>query len=280
MPTQAIVTLENLRCISDGVGRSEPYVWPFLQVVTLNSIETIPKAAILSDSRSVIKSEMHVGETAPIPFPGNTLSGTFGDDQTNRHLILVVALWKKDDTPLAAVQAGYQAYLDELHAALDLATLLRLSQASEEEQGEIINTIKTRVYNKVYSAIEGGLSDWEKAKLFLGSLNLDDFMEVDFRDFAEPASTSFALRFKGTASDVITEGAPVTGPISVAYEFEYEIQGNLKVQPVTVDRCQAEIDAVNAAEAVVQGLQGMIRVLQSQLQHATPQQKQIGRAHV
>jgi hypothetical protein len=278
MTTQAIITLESLRCILEsdlgGTSHSEPYIWPALAIVT-DSFEVIPQAANLSDSRNVIKNEMRAGETAAIPYPVNTLTTNFEDNQTNRQLILIVALWEKDDTPLVAVQAGYQAFLSELHSAIG-SNLVSLSQADEAGQKVIIDDIKTRVYNKVYSAIYNKLSGPEKAEVGLGRLNLDDFMGSDFKRFPDVVSQSFTLSFIGNAGDKVTATDHRTMPpstISFDPRVEYEIQGNLNVQTVTVDSCQAEIDAVNAAQSALQGLGDMVQSLQNRLQNATPQQK-------
>lgn len=276
MATQAIITLETLRCVQEsdraGTSHSEPYIWPALAIVRGGSLEMTPTAAILSDSRNVIKSEMRRGESAAIGFPSHTLAAAFQDGETNLQLILVVGLWEDDDTPLVAVQAGYQAFLDELHAAL-VTNLFALSQADEAGQKAIVDTIKQQVYDKVYSAIDGHLSRWEKVKVGLGWLNLDDFMGSDFKHFPTVDPTPFTLSFKGSAGDlIITNTGPGTSTV-VNPPIEYEIQGSLKVARVTVNVCQAEIDAVNAAQAALHGLQLMVQSLQNQLQHATPQQK-------
>jgi hypothetical protein len=271
MTTQAIITLESLRCILEsdlgGTSHSEPYIWPALAIVTNNSFEVTPQSANLSDSQNVIKNEMRAGETASISYPVNTLTANFEDGQTNRQLILIVGLWEKDDTPLVAVQAGYQAFLNELPNAIgnNLSSLKQADDAGDEAGVKaIIDEIKTRVYNKVYSAIESKLSGWEKTKVYLGWLNLDDFMGSDFKRFPDVVSTSFTLSFKGNAGDLIIEKVFGTGtfgtgpPKAINPPVEYEIQGNLKVQPVTVNRCQAETDAVNAAQLAVDGLNQMV----------------------
>jgi len=276
MVTQAIVVLETLHCIresdSGGHSHSEPYIWPFLGIITSNSFEVTPTAAILSDSRNVIKSEMRAGDTAPIPYPLNTLIANFQDGQTNRQLLLVVGLWEQDDTPMSAVQAGYQAFLDELNTAIG-SNLLALSQADDVTQKTIINNIKTNVYNKVYSAEKDKLSSWEKTKVYLGWLNLDDFMGSDFKRFPNLTPTSFTLSFKGFAGDLIIQSSGSTTPIATNPPVEYEINGSLRIQPIIVNICQAQINAVNAAQATLKGLQDQIQNLQLQLQHATPQEK-------
>lgn len=276
MVTQAIVVLETLHCIREsdlaGTSHSEPYIWPFLGIITSNSFETTPTAAIISDSRNVIKSEMRAGDISPIPYPLNTLIANFQDDQTNRQLILVVGLWEQDDTPVSAVQAGYQAFLDELQAAIG-SNLLTLSQADDATQKTIIEKIKTSVYNKVYSAEEGKLSAWEKTKVYLGWLNLDDFMGSDFKRFPDLTPTSFTLSLKGFAGDLIIQNSGSPNQTATNPPVEYEINGSLRIQPVVVNVCQTQIDAVNAAQAALTGLQDQIQSLQLQLQHATPQEK-------
>jgi hypothetical protein len=190
--------------------------------------------ALLSDSRSVIKNEMKAGDVAPIPYPGNTLTANFDDSQTRRELLLIVALWEEDSTPAGAVQAGYQAYLDELHAAVG-SNLLRLDAADDAEQKVIIEEIKKRVYEKVYAAEENKLSSWEKTKVYLGWLNLDDFMGTDFKRFATLTPTSFTLKVSGAAGDLIIGNLFGGHPTAVNPPIEYEIEGSLQVTTVTVD---------------------------------------------
>ena len=73
--------------------------------------------------------------------------------------------------------------------------LFALSQASEEEQGAIIETIKTRINDRVRSAIENGLTGWQKTRVFLGTLNLDDIIGNDFQNFPDLLPTPILLTF-------------------------------------------------------------------------------------
>jgi hypothetical protein len=280
MATLATITLETLRCIRESdlgrTGHSEPYIWPALASVASNplSYEFTPLDPTLSDSRTVIQSGMRAGDTAAIPYPINTLTASFDDSQTGQELLLVVALWEKDDTRLSVMQAGYSAFLNELKAAIG-SNLLGLSQADDAERSAIIDGIKKRVYDKVHAAIENALSGPEKAALFFGFLNLDDFMGSDFRRFSDVVPTSFTLSLKGFAGDLDIFGA-FTNPTALNPPVEYEIQGNLQVESGTggsADACQAQIDAVNAAQSASQGLEDQIMGLQLQLQFATPQEK-------
>jgi hypothetical protein len=95
MPLQATVSLQTLRCISEGStfaeSRTEPYIWASLAGIAIQpaSFETTPEAAILAAARKVIKKEMKVGESAQLEFPGNVLSLSFQDGQAECTLVLV-----------------------------------------------------------------------------------------------------------------------------------------------------------------------------------------------
>src|SRR5262245_9462840 len=158
MSIQAVVTLHTLRCITEsdraGSSHSEPYIWPFMASVSNNSFATTPTAALLAESRRIRKDEMRAGESVGMDFPGQTLSATFEDDQTDRQLILIVALLEADDSPTKAIQAGYQAFLDELKLRVG-HNILALKDATEDVKNEIIAQIQRQVREKVTSAIKG-----------------------------------------------------------------------------------------------------------------------------
>ena len=264
MATDSIITLERLRCIreSDGTGHSEPYLWPAVLWVddhTLTTPELVGVTApALGNARIVIRNDMRAGQTADIPASVGVHRVRFEDGLTIRRLLIVVALWEEDETPEAAMRAGFQAFSSELRAAVGNAdTLFALNQATGDEREALIEGIKTRIKNKVASAIRNGLTAWQKARVFAGTLNLDDIINSEFRDLSDlgGASTAFTLAFQSGTSD------------------NYEIQGRLQLRPVRVDRCQAQVNAVQAALAGVRDVDGAIKALQAELQKASPAEK-------
>ena len=367
MATDAIIVLERLRCIreSDVAGGSEPYIWPTLLWIDDNTLSE-PRdnpilvgvtAPALGNARVVIKNDMRAGQIADIPTSVGVLRVRFEDGLSIRRLILAVALWEEDETPVAAMRAGFQAFSSELRAAI-ADKLFALSQASGEELDAIIETIKTRVKDRVKSAIENGLTGWQKARVFLGTLNLDDIIGSDFKNFPDLLPTPITLAFPfetrqllsygdaGTPGNVSNPvivgsggwlnfkflfagrnaagedriyavdqngqllsygdaGTPgnVSSPVVVGFggwlnfkflfsgrnlsgkdriyayvvrsssSDEYEIEGNLQVRPVRVDRCQAEVNAVKAAQSAVDDVDAEIRTLQAELQRASPTEK-------
>ena len=86
---------------------------------------------------------------------------------------------------------------------------------------------------------------------------MDDYNGSDFESFGEDSLSpaAFTLHFEAK------------GNIVGAFETlsQYEIQGQLQVRPVTVDRCQGQVNGVNPAQAVVNGIEAEIRNLQDQL---------------
>jgi hypothetical protein len=238
MATDAIIVLERLRCIreSDVTGGSEPYIWPALLWIDDNTLATPSlvgmTAPALGNARVVIKNDMRAGQIADIPTSVGVLRVRFEDGLSIRRLILAVAVWEEDETPEAAMRAGSQAFSSELRAAI-ADNLFALSQASGEELDAIIETIKTRAKDRVKSAIENGLTAWQKARVFLGTLNLDDIIGSDFRNFPDLLPTPITLAFPFKTGQLLSYGdAGTPGNVSSPVVVGFVQQG---------DRCHNDI---------------------------------------
>lgn len=278
MATDVFVILEQLRCIelTNTERRTEPYIWPALIRVDNNTLATTELVDIVTphprNARDVIKDNMRAGETAAMR---SILRTRLEDNLTTCVLILVVALFEMDETPKSAMQAGFQVFNSELRAAiadnifaLNAADRLEDEKEKELEKERIIKEINQRVKDRVESAIKNSLSDWEKAKVLAGILDLDDSIGSDFitlvkkDDEQDLVRTGFTLNFESrrTIRVATTSGARVFEVVS-----KYDIQGRLQLRPVLVERCQAEIDGVNAAQAVVNSIEKEISCLQGKL---------------
>jgi hypothetical protein len=268
MSFQATINLRTLRCLAEGglfwETQTEPYVWGFLAGIatTPGSFESTPDHALLAESRKVIKSSMKAGESAQLEFPGNLLSITFEDGQTSCNLVLVVALLEADENSMKHMQAGYQAYLNELRAQLG-HNLLALQSAAPEEAEVILDDIKKAVSAKAFGAVKDSLSNFEKFKVLIGSMDPDDFVAASSAQFKDvetlTAQQDFTLHLENAADEPVRR--------------IYEIDGSLNVARLEVDPCQSSVDGVRAAEQKIQSLHNQVRSLQQQLQTATPQQK-------
>lgn len=263
MVKDVFLNLKRLICTreNDGTGHSEPYIWPVMLRIDDNTLATPGLVAVhspsLENARVVIMNGMRAGDMADIPASTGRLRARFEDGLNIRRLILAVALWEWDETPDDAVRAGFQAFSGELRAAI-ADNLLAFSEASEEEEQALIDTIKARVKNRVRSAIKDGLTAWEKARVFAGTLNLDDVIDSNFehfKDFSDTGIIPISLAFMLGSSD------------------EFKIEGELEIRSVPIELCQDQVNRVQAAQRKLDGLYNQIKALQAELQQAPSNKK-------
>jgi hypothetical protein len=259
MPTEAIVTLENLECITlhNTETKVEPYIWPVLIKVDTSTINSpdgrFVDVIALSPSLAsvVIKSSMRQGDLAPIPAPVALLRARFEDDVSLKSLILIVTLLEMDETPKGAMREGFQAYVAELRAAfkVEFPKLFQAQSVNDEQEVEkIIARIKDRVDKKTRAAIKDALSLFDKAGSVFGSLDNDDFVSTSVVRFREsffqttPNATPMTLVFQ--AKGLVFGALPTL--------VRYHVRGRLEARPVVIDPCQSQANAVKAAQAAVE----------------------------
>ena len=249
----AVIELDQLRCNleSDGNGHSEPYIWPALLQVdddtlaspVLVSIGSAPSAPY----RIIVQDDMQAGQAAPIPAGANLnrLVARFRDGLIRTNLILVVAVSESDGTPQHAIDAGFVAFREGLRDGI-AANLGALDAAKDhpEQLKAITDAIKLQVGGQVDAAIEGDLSDTEKAEIFAGLLGKDDKIGSDSILFEKMEDQAFTLHF---ASD---DG-----------KNDYELDGRLTA---IVNPCQAELDRVNIANHNIDNIKGALKQLHNQ----------------
>lgn len=261
MATDAFVRLEHLTCTreSDGTGNSEPYIWPVVLWVDNDTLATPELVGLTGASsqnaRIELKSGMKAGQVVGIPTSVGVHRVRFKEGADPHVIILAVVLWEWDETPETAMKAGFRAFPSELRAAVG-ANLIRLNGAkdNETERDAIIAEISTRVRNAVKSAISGALTLWQRIRIGIGTLNLDDVVGDTFVYLPDLAATPIKLAFQDE-------------------ENEYQIDGRLEVQHVNPETCQAQIAAVSAAQIEVDRVATQIAALQAELQDAAPSQK-------
>ncbi len=255
MSTDAIIRFDSLRCISerDGSGGSEPYIWPAMVWIdrqTLSMPDRIGfSAAVLGNARLVIRSGMRAGQVAPIPVGVSTLRVRLedGPQRNFRRLLPIVALWENDETPTTALRAGFTAYMQTLR--IEMVDVFRqvLTPGGPSVESLLPAALR-RVFEATARATGNALSGWETFEVAIGSLNLDDFVSIASRSWDATANETFTLTLRKDSD-----------------RNHYEIAGSATLKPVVVDRCQARVDAVRAAEAAIDGVQAEISDLQAQL---------------
>ena len=197
METMVSITLHNLDCIRESRGSdgSDPYIWPAM--VWIDKDTATVGVLTPTDARTVIKSGMRAGQSAPIPASVGVLMRPFDDDLGNHVIILAVALWQHNDTPDNAAQAGFEAYSTSLRQAI-ADNLLALNTTDQAAQDAVIQTIKTDVKNAVASAISNSLSTFQKIEVWTGILTLDSIIDNSSTVFNNIVPTSFSISFGGS----------------------------------------------------------------------------------
>ncbi len=274
MAVDAFVHLQRLRCVAlkNTESRTEPYLWPVAVRVDDNTIAqpdpqnlVAVSAPVVGNARVIIKDSMRAGETAAIPSNVGVLRTRFEDGLTVHRLLLVVALLEEDETPIKAVRAGFQVFIAALREEVS-THLFELSAAEGEERDILIEGIQDRVQGRVKSAIKGALSGWEKAKVVAGILNLDDSMGAAFTSFGDPELVSAPIHL--TFESMVKV-------FGIESHLKYEIEGQLELRRVVIDRCQAQVNAVNAAQQLVNGIEKQIQALKDAFGEASPTEKEV-----
>ncbi len=263
MTVESIVNLKTLTCQkeTDASGHSEPYIWPALLKIDSDTLATDRLLDVITPTfgheRVPIHNGIRTGDTVPIPRSVGQLKASFEEDQQIHRLILIVTLLEEDETPEDSVQAGFREYADALADEIR-ENLFALSTAQEDDRKQIIEGIKANVRKRVESAIRDSLSSFEKVKVLIGTLNLDDVVSNEFRSFNDPltsTSPDFTLTF--------TKGSTE----------RYTIEGELSTKEVPEETCVREQRAVAEARKAMKSIETLIESLQAQLRNAPSPQK-------
>jgi hypothetical protein len=264
MALDVTAVLQELHCVKESEGGSEPYIWPVLLWIDDTTVHNPGddvlglRGPLLGEARVVLKQSMKAGENAPIPFPLGSRGVRLEAASGISNVLLVVALFEQDETPQAAMWAGCKRFASELRTAI-VQRFLRLKaavdQGDDDELQRLIDEIKAQVRAAAESATWEGLTSWQKTRYLLGTLNLDDYVGSAFY-FGKPGRAQLDLVVKSdSGSD------------------EYGITGTIEAQPTTVDLCQAQADAAAAAQAVVDGIEGQISAAKARYHDASPAEK-------
>lgn len=261
MARDVTVNLNELRCFAqeDASGGSEPYIWPALIWVDNITLDTPENVGIIApstaNSRVRIASNMRGGQTADIPASVGVLRVRLEDGLDLQQLILVVTLMEEDETPDKAVDAGYDAYVAALQREVGEQILL-LGLASDEDREVLIDQITDEVARAVRLAAEGALTASQKARIFIGTLNLDDTVDTAVTLIRTIEDRTLALSF--------TRGS------GGSLDQSYCIEGTLTVRPVPVETCSEQVAAVQAAQRAVAAVDAAISTTQEELKTASP----------
>lgn len=222
--TRLELRLDRLECHvqGDASGGSEPYLWPMLIWVSDQTLGT--PALVRSDHphtpRTVLAQDTRAGAVLTVPATAGTVATTLGEGDLLRRALVIVALLENDETPDHVVRAAYESFVVELPAAI-ARHLLELSSGDPTTVEAAKQAVRDEVGDAVESAGSDEMTTWEKFKVGVGSLNLDDQVGSAFDDVSPPAggvaTTPLTLRYTETndAGTVTTQDWTLTGSLTV-----------------------------------------------------------------
>ena len=298
MAQNVALTLQTLRCVREKDSPFAPYIWTALLWIDNPTASVGTLAPLVGDDRVVLSSNLQPEQDAAIPPSVGSARRTFDTDLTKTTLIQVTALWQKHDTPANVVDAGFQAFVTSLQAAI-VANLIFLASPDPQTQQEAVDKVKLTVAQSIRDAISNSLSLVQKGKIAAGLLTLDTVVDSSSTVFRNIAPQPFIITLGGPlggrllfyrdnaqdgTGDVNTPAVIglggwadfkflFPGGNGIIYAVEaglnpdhhYEIDGTLQV---TLATCQAETAAVSAAFQAVSDLQSQIAELKVELSHA------------
>ena len=244
--------LKTITCRSQTEGNgSEPYLW----VNVLTASGTDLQFHAVSPARQDLAVNMKTGTSASIPAATGWWGMNFENDAEFNSLsavVLLIALMEHDETPLAAIQKGRQAFDAEIRSKINIGTLLTIRGAqSDADREAIIAPIRDSVRNKVTSAIGSVLSVWD-----LIFKDLDISLGFGFAAFEQP--------FK-----------PLD-PISIRIQSDgniFDVSGELRVSVVRPEICELEREHLRQTKTKMGDLIDRIHFLQARLGDASPVEK-------
>lgn len=261
--TKIELRLDNLQCRvqADASGGSEPYLWPMLLWVTDQTIGTPTpvRANHPHTPRTVLAQNVKAGTGLAVPAAAGTVRTQLAAGDTLRKAIAVVSLLENDETPDHVVRAAYDAYVEALPAAV-AAHLLELASDDETVVADATAAVKREVEAAVKSAGSDELTAWEKFKVGIGSLNLDDQVGAAFE--GATATENLALTF------TVTEGSGSSAHVTQ----DWRLTGLLTVDN-RIDLCASQVLAVNQAKVHRDSVLDQLRALQTQFAQASALEK-------
>ena len=266
MALKVSMHLDQLSCIaeSDGSGASEPYLIVTYFWVDGRNIAQPEPAATLTPVYDGYRTEMPNGvrEGTVLSVPSFIGNATFEVDPGPLDFMLagaIALLWEEDETPLAAVLAGRNAFITGFREELNALIRTRIQSL---DKGPVTpaeaEAIADALHSRIEDAIKSKLSIWQK--LFDDQDDLIGYTYVEFTG-ADIQSRSFTFPLIPLDAD----------------GNQFALTGHMDVEPArprpTFDRCARPRAALRAKEDEIKGLQLMRASLQQQLQLASPSQK-------
>jgi hypothetical protein len=268
--TRIELRLGQLECHvqGDASGGSEPYLWPMLIWVSDATLGT--PALVRSNHphtpRTVLGQNTKAGAVLTVPPGAGTVGTQLAQGDVLQRAIVVVSLLENDETPDHVVRAAYNSYVTELPAAI-ARHLLDLASPDQTVVDAAKEAVRAEVSAAVKSAGSDEMTAWEKFKVGIGSLNLDDQVGAAFDDASPPPpsigirTTPLTLRYTETndSGSTVTQDWTLTGALTI---------------DTRIDLCAGLVIAANQARVRRDQAKDRLRALNTEFAQASPAERE------
>lgn len=262
--------LDRLECHvqGDASGGSEPYLWPMLIWVSEATLTT--SALVRSNHphtpRTVLGQNTKAGAVLTVPPGVGTVRTQLAQGDVLRRALAVVSLLENDETPDHVVRAAYDSYVSELPAAI-ARHLLELSSDDDDTVAAAKEAVRSEVSSAVRSAGSAEMTAWEKFKVGIGALDLDDQVGAAFDDTT--STKALVLDF------VETTGSGSSRRVTQ----DWRLTGTLTVD-TRIDLCAAQALAANQARVRRDEVADRLRGLRTAFAQASGSERELIRLDI
>jgi hypothetical protein len=245
MKAKVALRLSSLDCLSEAEQGSQPYIWPMMIVEEGGA----PRMYVPDDEWAdfLLAGSIKSRESAAIPQGMSKNFVHFFDERGAALVVLVVVLFEKEGAETDAIWVLRYLQSTALTFVSDHIAEFRQRSGERRELRDLYSSaIDVR---RVQRLTQGTVAAYAHERL-------DQLMGISF----------WAFSGAGLKSEDITFN--LSSPIE-----RFTVAGRMDVMPILPSRCDGQREAVTHCEMVIKGLQGQRASLQSQLHHATPQQR-------
>ena len=251
------ITLQALNCIQQDRGSdgSYPFIWPAIVAInTTNTKVNLVGSEAPSLARVILANGMKSGDTAPIPSTVGVNGFRFDEDLAHFKIIAIVALLERRDLSDDEILGGFLVFTGALQGAIE-DNLGGLASPDPTDNQKAIDAINASVHQQVMDAIEARMSNIEKIEYKLGTFVPDTVIDTAHMVVSTDANSTFQLTFGNTPDN---------------QSNFYTIDAALTLQVIT---CEAELDAVNQDQVVVNQLDAQLAQMKKELAQAPASEK-------
>ena len=251
------LTLQDLQCIRQDRGSdgSYPFIWPALVAInTTNGNVIVDASSAPSLARVILANGMKSGDNAGIPSTVGEITRRFDDDLSKYRILALVALLERRDLSDDEILGGFLVFSGALQQAI-VDHIAGLASDDPVVHQQAIDDIKASVHQQVKDAVEARMSGPEKLEYCAGTFVPDAAIDTAHQEVSNSSDSAFQLMFGNSPDD---------------QSNFYIMNAALHLKTIT---CEAELNAVNQDQVVVNQLQVQLADLKKQLARAPVSEK-------